>query len=246
MKQNLIVVSNMKPICETLSQKFPLLGYEVFSFKDVSEPIRELNSLDPDLVIIDVDDDRRKWKIFASGLKLAKKKITIVLLASSMTPDEANEASILGVSGIIIKPFLPEVHLKRIFEIVHRKYKMMGKRIYPRFYAGLSFEGELQFQDLEKGEIYSCPLVNISEMGAAISINHPDEASELVKGYSIPNATLTLDNQKINISFEIVFRKGDLIGILFKDMGEGKSNFIRFIQTMSLKVFGKPEIKGKW
>ena len=64
---------------ENLSHKFPLLGYKVYTFSDIYEPIKELNNIDPDLVIIDVDENRRKWKIFASGLKLAKKKITIPL-----------------------------------------------------------------------------------------------------------------------------------------------------------------------
>ncbi len=245
-EQNLIVISKKDLIRKNFAEKFPILGYEVFTFDDIYEPIKSLNSLNPDLVIIDIGEEKRKWKIFVSGIKLAKKKIDIILLTDEMTLDEANEALILGASGIIVKPFFPEVHLKRIFEIVHRKSKRNAKRIYPRFYAGSAFQGELIFENLKKNKRYSFPLVNICEVGTSIRLDDPANASELIPKYSVQDACLKLDNQEIHISFRIVFRTKDLIGIGFTNIGEEKSNFIRFIQILNLKVFGKSGIRGKW
>ena len=143
MDQNLIVISKSEEIRNSFLDSYTLLGYEVKVFDDILEVIRDLNFLEPDHVVMDIDELARKWKVVASGLKLAQKKITIILLVSGMSLEQANEALLLGVSGIIIKPFLREFHLKRVYDIIHRKLRAEGKRIYPRYYAGILFEGAL-------------------------------------------------------------------------------------------------------
>ena len=141
MDQNLVVISKSEEIRRCFRESYSLLGFEVNESEDVLELIRDLNILEPDYVIIDIDELARKWKIAASGLRLAQKKITIILIADTVTLEEANEALALGVSGIIVKPFLPEFHLKRVYNIILRKALADGIRVYPRFYAGPVFQG---------------------------------------------------------------------------------------------------------
>jgi DNA-binding response OmpR family regulator len=244
--QNLVVISKSEEIRRSFSESYTLLGYEVVVAEDILELIKDLNILEPDYVIIDIDQLARKWKIAASGLRLAQKKIMIILIAETVTLEEANEALLLGVSGIIIKPFLPEFHLKRVYDIIHRKLHAEGTRVYPRFYTGSAFEGELSVPILREGEIHTFELVNVSQIGAAIRSKIPDVAPELQPEAVVEDATLRLDNEQFPVDIRVIYRKQGLLGVYFQRIKEGESNFQRCIQRLSLKAFGISGIKGRW
>ncbi len=246
MDQNLVVISKSAGIRQSFLESYSLLGYEVYVSEDVIELIRDLNVLDPNYVIIDIDELARMWKIVASGLRLAQKKITIILLAGTITLEQANEALVMGVSGIIIKPFLPEFHLKRVYDIIHRKLRAEGKRVYPRFYAGEVFDGALTIPIEATNKIHTFELVNVSEIGAAIRSKDPGIAPELESNVVVDEAVLSLDNEEFPISVQVIFRQQGLIGVSFQRIKKGEANFNRFIQRLSLKAFGISGIKGRW
>jgi CheY-like chemotaxis protein len=242
----MVVISKSAEIRQSFLESYSLLGYEVNVSEDIIELIRDLNILDPDYVIMDIDELARMWKIVASGLRLAQKKITIILLAGTITLEEANEALVLGVSGIIIKPFLPEFHLKRVYDIIHRKLRAEGKRVYPRFYTGEVFDGVLTVPIEATNKIHTFELVNVSEIGAAIRSKDPGIAPELDPDVVIDDAVLRVDNEEFPMSVQVIFRKQGLIGVNFQRIKKGDSNFNRFIQRLSLKAFGISGIKGRW
>jgi CheY-like chemotaxis protein len=244
--QNLVVISKSAEIRKSFLESYSLLGYEVNVSEDVIELIKDLNILDPNYVIMDIDDLARMWKIVASGLRLAHKNITIILLAGAITLEQANEALVLGVSGIIIKPFLPEFHLKRVYDIIHRKLRAEGKRVYPRFYTGEVFDGALTIPIEATNKIHTFDLVNVSEIGAAIRSKDPGIAPELEPNVAIDDAVLRIDNEEFPMSLQVIFRKQGLIGVNFQRIKKGESNFTRFIQRLSLKAFGISGIKGRW
>jgi DNA-binding response OmpR family regulator len=244
--QNLIVISKAEEIRSSFLDSYTLLGYEVKVFDDILEVIRDLNFLEPDHVVMDIDELARKWKVVASGLKLAQKKITIILLVSAMSLEQANEALLLGVSGIIIKPFLREFHLKRVYDIIHRKLRAEGKRIYPRFYAGNLFEGALIARNPLNEQLHVFELINVCEIGAAVRTRDLAAFPELQPGYVLEDGVLRIDNQEFQMRCQVVFRQQGLIGVGFRRIKKGKANFLRFIQKLSLKAFDISGIKGKW
>jgi DNA-binding response OmpR family regulator len=244
--RNLVVISKSPEIRQSFLDSYSLLGYEVSVSENIVELIRDLNILDPDYVIMDIDELKRMWKIVASGLRLAQKKITIILIAGAMTLEDANEALVLGVSGIIIKPFLREFHLKRVYDILYRQLRAEGKRVYPRFYTGTVFEGALTIPIEATNKTYTFELVNLSEIGAAIRSKDPELAPELEPDLVVEDAILRVDNQEFPVSIQVVFRKQGLIGINFLRIKKGQSNLNRFVQRLSLRAFGISGIKGKW
>ena len=246
MDQNLVVISKSEEIRKNFLESYSLLGYEVTVSEDILELIGDLNILEPDYVIIDIDQLARKWKIAASGLRLAQKKITVILIAETVTLEEANEALLLGVSGIIIKPFLPEFHLKRVYDIIHRKIPTEGTRVYPRFYTGSVFQGALAVPVAGASEAHTFELVNVSQIGAAVRSKIPDIAPELQPDAVIEDASLSLDNEKFPVTVQVMYRKQGLLGVYFQRIKKGESNFHRFIQRLSLKAFGVSGIKGRW
>ncbi|MBN2551772.1 MAG: hypothetical protein JXB06_03330 [Spirochaetales bacterium] len=246
MDQNLVVISKSAEIRKSFTESYTLLGFEVNVTDNILELIRDLNILEPDYVVIDIDQLSRMWKIVASGLRLAQKKIMVILIAGGITLEEANEALVLGVSGIIIKPFLPEFHLKRVYDIIHRKLRTDGMRLYPRFYTGTVFEGSLTVPLPASNKVHNFELVNVSEIGAAVRSKIPDIAPELQPDVEIEDAVLRIDNEEFPTSVKVIFRKQGLIGVFFQRIKKGQSNFQRCIQRLSLKAFGISGIKGKW
>jgi len=235
--QNLVVISKSEEIRKSFLESYSLLGFEVSVSEDILELIRDLNILEPDYVVIDIDELSRMWKIAASGLRLAQKKIMIILIASVVTLEQANEALVLGVSGIVIKPFLPEFHLKRVYDIIHRKL---------RIYTGVVFDGALTVPVIGTDKVHTFELVNLSQIGAAIRSKVPDIAPELQMDVVIEDATLRLDNEQFPVAVRVMFRNQGLIGVYFQRIKKGESNFQRFIQRLSLKAFGISGIKGRW
>ena len=241
-----MVISKSEKIRESFEESYSLLGYEVSVSEDILELIRDLNILEPDYVIIDIDGLSRRWKIATSGLRLAQKKIMVILIAESITLEEANEALLLGVSGIIIKPFLPEFHLKRVFDIIHRKMQNDGMRVFPRFYTGPVFQGTLVIPVPGTSTVHTFELVNVSQIGAAIRSKITDIAPELQPDVVIEDAVLTLDNEQFPVDIQVVFRSHGLLGVYFQRIKKGDANFQRFVQRLSLKAFGVSGIKGRW
>jgi DNA-binding response OmpR family regulator len=244
--QNLVVISKSEEIRNSFAESYSLLGFEVSVSEDILELIRDLNVLEPDYVIIDIDELARRWKIVASGLRLAQRKIMIILLAETVTLEAANEALTLGVSGIIVKPFLPEFHLKRVYDIIHRKLPIEGTRVYPRFYTGSVFQGDLTVSVPGTDKTHTFELVNVSEIGAAIRSKVPSIAPELQAEAVIEDATLRLDNEQFPVDVQVMFRRHGLLGIYFQRIKRQEANFQRFLQRLSLKAFGISGIKGRW
>jgi CheY-like chemotaxis protein len=245
-EQNLIVISRSKEIRSSFADSYSLLGYEVSVYDDIVEPIRDLNLLDPSHVIMDIDELARKWKIVASALRQAQKRIMTILITGGMTFEEANEALVLGVSGIINKPFMPEFHLKRVYDIMHRKLRTEGKRMYPRFYTGNVYNGTLTVASRVTSQLHTFELVNLCEIGAAVRSRDPEAAPEIIPKYLIDAAVLRIDEEEFPIAARIVFRKGGLIGLVIEKIIEREANFRRIIQRLALKAFGISGIEGKW
>jgi len=150
------------------------------------------------------------------------------------------------VSGIIVKPFLPEFHLKRVYDIIHRKLPIEGTRVYPRFYTGSVFQGDLTVSVPGTDKTHTFELVNVSEIGAAIRSKVPSIAPELQAEAVIEDATLRLDNEQFPVDVQVMFRRQGLLGVYFQRIKKKEANFQRFLQRLSLKAFGISGIKGKW
>jgi DNA-binding response OmpR family regulator len=244
--QNLVVISTSEEIRKSFAESYALLGFEVNVYEDILELVRDFNVLEPDYVVMDIDELARRWKIAASGLGLAQRKIMIILIAEAVTLEEANEALTLGVSGIIVKPFLPEFHLKRVYDIICRKLPTEEARIYPRFYTGSAFQGALTVPVPETNKVHTFELVNVSQIGAAIRSKIPAIAPELQADTVIEEATLCLDNEQFPVDVQVMYRRQGLLGVYFQRIKKREANFRRFIQRLSLKAFGISGIKGRW
>ena len=67
-------ISKSEEIRKASSTATPLLGYEVKVFEDILEVVRDLNFLEPDHVVMDIDELARKWKVAAQACGWPRRK----------------------------------------------------------------------------------------------------------------------------------------------------------------------------
>ena len=246
MNMNIVVISKLHLIRQSLMQRLKSLGFNVYLFSDIQEFLPRFNLVNPDIILMDGDGAEKEWKLLAKGLSNVKKIIIFILLISAISIDSANEAIALGIAGIILKPFNPEEHIKKIMEIVHKNRSHELKRSAPRFYPDIEDRGTLSFFDSEKKEPVNFTLINISRRGALLHLINPLVKEELQPGYRIPDAELKLHSIELDVSCTVVHRYGQYIGVLFENIHTGKSQLYRYIETLDNNIFGTVRLKGKW
>ena len=246
MDLNIVVISKLHLIRQSFLQRFKSLGFNVYLFADIQEPVQRFNFINPDIILMDGDGSEKEWKLLLKGISAAQKKITFILLKSGISIDEANEAIALGVSGIILKPFNPTEHIKKIIEIIYNNRSYVLKRDNPRFYPDIDDRGTLKYFDSGKNELVTFSVINISRRGALLQLIHPPVKEELQPGYRIIDAELNIHNMELKIICSILHRKEQFLGIIFEDIRSGKNELYKFLDTLANNIFGTVRLKGKW
>ncbi len=246
MEINLVVVAKLHIIRQSLMQRLKPLGYNVHTFADAQELLKHFNSINPDAIIMDGDGEEKMWKLLLLGLKKIKKRIFFILMISKMSIDQANEAVSLGVSGIILKPFNPAQHIRKISEIILEQKSIQMKREFPRFYLGANEKASLKYFDTKTKDITSFIVVNLSQRGAFLHLIYPETKDILQPGYRVPEGKLSLATMEISLSFMVIHTEGNRIGILIEEIHSEKNQFYKYINTHYTNIFGTPKVKGKW
>ena len=89
MDLNIVVISKLHLIRQSFLQRFKSLGFNVYLFADIQEPVQRFNFINPDIILMDGDGSEKEWKLLLKGISAAQKKITFILLKSGISIDEA-------------------------------------------------------------------------------------------------------------------------------------------------------------
>ncbi len=246
MEINLVVIAKLHIIRQSLMQRLKPLGYNVYTFADAQELLKHFSTINPDAIVMDGDGEEKTWKLLLLGLKKLKKRIFFILMISKMSIDEANQAISLGVSGIILKPFNPAQHIRKISEIILEEKSIQMKREFPRFYFGANEKASLKYFDTKIKDITSFIVINLSQRGALLHLIYPETKDVLQPGYRVPEGKLTLGTMEFSISFMVIHNESNKIGILIEEIHSEKNQFYKYIDTHYTNIFGTSKVKGKW
>ena len=95
-------------------------------------------------------------------------------------------------------------------------------------------------------QVHTFELVNLSEVGAAVRCRDPEMAPALQPGFPLEAAVLRIEEEEFPLSAKVVFRKGGLIGLVFRSIEAREANFRRILHRLALRAFGISGIEGKW
>ncbi|MBQ5581372.1 MAG: response regulator transcription factor, partial [Clostridia bacterium] len=117
----ILVVDDDKNICELLGLYLENEGYNVYSVNDGESAVREFQTFQPDLVILDIMLPRMDgWQVCREIRKVSEKPI-IMVTAKGDTFDKVLGLE-LGADDYIVKPFDPKEIVARIKAVLRRTH----------------------------------------------------------------------------------------------------------------------------
>jgi DNA-binding response OmpR family regulator len=233
------VLAGTHLVRQSLSQCLSPLGFRVREFSDPAELVSQLNKISPDMIVIDADGLERAWRALAAGLQAGEKAITIVLLGSRFSLDDAHEALAAGVAGMILKPYEKE-NTRRLLELWLRRRGLRARRASPRFQPPQELETSLRYR--ESSGWVSAEVRNLSEAGLAVAGFPQAERPSS----EIPLATLKLGEAESTVTLQRVHGGAEITGFRLVLIQDGRAGIVRLLEQLFARVFGTMGKKGKW
>lgn len=242
----LAVLSHSLLLREALTRRLALLNVEITAVPDFEALARELESDRPALVLVDGDGWERPWDALIRGLKLKRKGVPALLLIASLSVDQVLEAPALGIGAVLLKPFKPEEHTARIYDLFLGAQAQTARRAHPR-YVPADGQG-LEMEILPEGDWVArrLPVLNISAGGAGMRLPDPPAAARLVPGSRWAVASLGVGGARANISFRVVHRAPRSIGVAFEQLIDRSGAFRETLQGFDRQVFGSVPPRRAW
>ena len=240
----LVMVSRSLLLREALARRLSLLNVAITAVPDFEALARELESGCPVLLLIDGDGWARPWEALMRGLQLKSKGLPALLLITSLSVDQVLEAPSLGIRAVLLKPFKPEEHTARIYELFLGAQALSARRAHPRYVPSDGLEMEI----LPEGDWVARRLavLDISAGGARIGIPDPTAAARLVPGSRWAVASLAVGGARAHLSFRVVHRTLRSVGLSFEQLVDKGGAFREVLQGFERRVFGSVLPRRSW
>lgn len=242
----LAIVSRSLLVREALVQRLSLLGVETSALPDFEVLGRELGGYAPALVLVDGDGWDQPWDRLVRRLDLRKKGVPGLLLISRLDVNQVLEAPSLGVGTVILKPFKPEEHTARVYDLFLAAQARTPRRAHPRYALG---NGQpLEMEILPEGDWVArrLPVLDISGGGARIELPDPPAAAGLAPGSRWAVAGLAAAGARASVSFRVVHRSRRSVGIAFEQLADRSGALREVLQGFERQVFGSVVPRRGW
>ena len=122
MKKTVLIIEDSKTILEILNFSLSKEGFNVLSAANGELALKHLDGTTIDLIITDLYMPKLNGLEFVKKARAIEdyKKIPILLLTTETQQDIKIEAKKIGVTGWVIKPFVPEKLIKAIKQLLSR------------------------------------------------------------------------------------------------------------------------------
>jgi CheY-like chemotaxis protein len=242
----LALVSRSLLLREALGRRLSLLGMGIASVSDFEALAREIESGSPDLILVDGDGWEQPWEVLLRSGELGAKGIPVLLLIASMDVEQVLQASSLGVAAVILKPFKPEEHTARIFDLCLEAQDLAARRAHPRYVPA---DGQrLEMEILPEQDWVKCRLsvLEVSSGGARIELPDPPAAAGLVPGSRWAVASLAVGGARTSVTFRVVHRTRNTFGVAFEQVIDRNRAFQEALQDLDRSVFGSLVPRRHW
>jgi DNA-binding response OmpR family regulator len=223
------------------------LGVQIATVSGFEALSRLIESDSPALVLLDGDGWERPWDSLLRSLQLKSKGIGALLLVGSLSADQLLQATSLGIGTVILKPFKPEEHTARIYNLFLGARALSPRRAHPRY---VPENGQrLEMEILPEGDWIArrLPVLDISAGGARMELpDPPAAAARLVPGSRWAVASLEVGGARANVSFRVVHRSRQTIGVAFEQLIDRSGTFWEALQGFDRRVFGSHVPRRPW
>ena len=239
-----VILGKILLVRQPIAQSLNALGFETFEFSDFAEVVSHLDLTAPSLIVMDADGMSREWRMCAAGQNAKRGAAALVLVTSRFSFTDAHDAMSLKVAGVIVKPFRGDQHSARLLDLALRQMNIRAKRASPRFAVPTGMNAVLQLS--EPGGRNAFPLKNVSEGGAAISMESGRAGFQLDAGTFVPSADISWGDVQLEAAIDVVYRDEHTAGIRFSRLFDGAPKFLRALKERHARASGPQGIRRKW
>jgi PilZ domain len=182
--------------------------------------------------------------MLAAYLGQKQRTAALVLLTSRFSFDDAHDAMVLRVAGVIVKPFRTGQHAARLLDLTLRQMNVRARRSSPRFAIPETMSAVLRLSGPDGEDAF--PLKNISESGAKIDLDSRSVGSLIEPGKFFPLAALSWGDVQLEAAIDVVHTDARSAGIRFSRIFEGAPRFLRALRERQERAIGPQGIKRQW
>jgi CheY-like chemotaxis protein len=244
MPLRVVILSKAHLVRQPIAQSVASLECQVQEFSDASEVVSRLNTLSPDLIVLDADGMSKEWRMLATGLGMSKAGVSLILLTSRFGFDDAHDALALKVQAVIVKPFRKDEHTMRLLDVALKRKGGRARRSAPRFTALGESQAGTRFFSSE----HSDPLAvtSLAEGGLRVSSRVRGAMDAMRVGAFLPSAVLTLGGGQVGLAAEVVRRVDDSAGLRIYRILEGGPKLTHELEERFVRALGSQGKKRKW
>lgn len=220
--RKIVLVAEEDKYTELLQFHFGPMGFGVSHTSEPDDLIKNLETLDPDIIIFNSVEYPRHWKPLLKILrdkKSIEETVFILITDENFTFEEAAKAAYLNVNGIIPENLLEKRVLFQLNDLVRRYKNLSDKRKFNRVVPRSTETYRLLFTHPVLNFIISGVISNISLEGANFIPTNPEQTADLPLDLRIRGCSLRIGEQIITVNCRVARNKREL-GLEFESFDE--------------------------
>jgi hypothetical protein len=228
-----LVVARSDALKNLLAYHLKPLGFEVLYYNDPVRLLREIETVEAELILVSAVDFPRHWKALAKVLRenRTKEECVFVLLAGGLPFEEAAKAAHLGVNGIVGTDLSDKQQVRQLTQLYRRYRTVKDQRRFHRLVLTSRDRAQLVFVHPRSSAIVTGTLAEISIQGAGFRPADPGSTAELRRGEQVPLAALRIGEEVITLACRVTRNRGEL-GLQFTSFEPGGHHkLFRFISS---------------
>jgi len=213
----LMLVKGETPLTKELSRQLAPYGISVVHYRHPIKALDNLAETEPRIVLYDVQDFPRHWKILAKYLReeFPKDEVIFLLVTGTTLPlEEANKALYLGVNGILHHDGEAATLARNIREVFLRygTFDVSTNGGAPALATAASGHAPMAFlfRHPRRKHLVTGVLVRLEEKAATFKPDFAHEIADLAVGEALHGCSLRLEEALLTLDARVTLNSGQL------------------------------------
>lgn len=223
----ILLISAQENLRDFIKRNFMPRGAEIIQYGNPIKAMDNIDEVDPEVVMFSSNDFPRHWKPFAAFLRDTRpREECVFVLLTREGFEQADEAQILGVNGIVNEEMRDKHDIARLKDLISRYRDIGDARAEKRLVPTPADTVQFVFTHPQRMEMIHGMVEDVSATGIAFVPGDRQRTMDLPVGGELRSCSLQLGEKIITIHSTIV-RNERALSLRFGDLNEGQRALIR-------------------
>ena len=217
---NLLLVDSKVSVRDLLIRRLFANGITLYHAENLEMAHKILSATKTNVLVMDIDAWPTKAFTFLKMLGLLPSKPVRIVISSISDKRTIMPFVNVGIAGWLVKPFTEDKSMAKLMEILQGLTPNTEQRTYYRVTPGPNDERRVFFRMPSSSRLSSATLMNVSAGGLALTTTEEITDAEMPIGTFIQKIQIKLASQDMDLSGEIVYKKGLVFALRLRDCGD--------------------------